>query len=327
MDFTFFSTEFLREHWIFLAFLAPIFWSMVNVIDVYFVGGIYKDEIDGAVIISLFQIIPFTIIALFFLDAGAVNWLDPALGWAIVGGIFFTLSFYFYFKALFHHNDNALLQIMWALNVVVVSLLVYFLWGEQLSAIKYLGIAVTLAGATLISFNKKIKAKFSVSYLKIIAGAIVFFSLSMVCMDRAYTLLEAQNLSGNQSFLLGFMIFAGSAFLSGVIFGIIKKRNPWPFLKKYWPFFLLLEGVTFLGNICSQRAISVAPSVAFVATIETFGPVFILIYSAIILFILPRFGRFKNNPLFSQIYQEQLEGKWIKIFATIIMAGGVYLIS
>lgn len=147
----------------------------------------------------------------------------------------------------------------------------------------------------------------------------------MVFEDKVYSDLSARGL-GDQGFLIGFLGFTLGAFLAGVFFALAKKRNPFPLIKRFALIFLLFEGISFLGNLASQRAIDIAPSVSYVATIETFVPVFILIDSLLILFIFWLILK-KKTSIMKRIYQEQLDGIWIKALATVIMAIGVYIIS
>jgi len=328
-------SSFFNSHWLALCFLAPMFWAMINIIDVYFVEGIYKDEFDGVVIAGLFQIIPF-IIALFFLNIdynhffgfGNVNSIlgvNYYLLLAVLGGIFFNCSFYFYYKALFHHNDVALLQIFWGLTIVLVPLLSLLLWREYLSVSSYLGMAVVLVGSAILSLNKKKNLHFFSKYLWVMFGAVFFLSLSMVTTDGVYDYME-QSGFGDQGFLLVFICFTLGAFLSGLSLSLLKKRNPWYLIKKYWKVFLFLEGITTLGNFTSQMAINVSPSVSYVATIETFVPAFVLIFSLLIL-IFVKFFHKGNKEIINDIYSGQLSGVWVKILAILIMSVGIYIIS
>jgi hypothetical protein len=156
-------------------------------------------------------------------------------------------------------------------------------------------------------------------------GAVFFLSLSMVLEDTSYAILADRGL-GEQSFLLGFSCFAFGAFLSGLFFALFGKVRLWPLLKKYFVFFILLEGLTSLGNFSSQRAIDVAPSVSFVSAIETFVPVFIMIFCLLILFFIKYIYK-KQADILKRIYTEQLSGLWFKVLATAIMAVGVYIMS
>lgn len=335
MDFVLAISGFFTEHWLLLAFLAPMFWAAVNLLDVYFVDGVYRDEFDGLIISSFFQILPIAVVLLFLrIDFGSfvgfsysdgVIGLDKFLWLALAGGLAFNFSFYFYYKALFNTNDSALLQIFWGLTIVVVPVLSFLLWGERLSLYIYLGMAITLLGVTILSASKKFQAKIFSRYSLIMVGAVFFLSLAMVLEGKAYESLAGRGL-GDQGFLLGFLFFALGAFLSGLIFSIIKKRNPWPLLKKYWKVFILLEGMTSLGNFTSQRAIDVSPSVSYVATAETFVPVFILGFSLLVLFFSSNLLKIKSLVI-ERVYGGQLNGVWLKIVATLIMAFGVYIMS
>lgn len=319
--------DFLQSHWLILAFLAPMSWALVNIIDVYFIGKVYKDALDGTIIASIFQVFPWIILAFFlkidisqfinFGTHGSSFWIDPILFVALFGGFLFTASLYFYFKALFNHNDVALLEIIWSLTVIAVPIISLFLFGEKLSFYKYLGMGVVLLGATMLSMSRGLRSKISSRYIWIMVGAVIFLSFSMVFEDKVYSDLTARGLNNN-GFLVGFLFFSIGSFLTGIFFAIAGKRNPFPLIKKYLKILLILEGISSFGSLASQGAISVAPSVSYVAALETFIPVFILLFSGLILLCVPSLKK---------IYGEQLNGIWVKVIATVIMVVGVYIIS
>ncbi len=321
------------DNWLLIAFLAPMFWALVNIIDVYFVDDIYKNEIEGTIIFGLFQVIP-SIFLFFFVKKDILTSLvgfqsggfviNDALLLAVLGGFLFTSAFYFYFKALFNQNDVALLQVLWNLSVVVIPIMTFLFFRDTLPIYAYAGMAITLIGATLISSSKKLKTKFSSKYLSIMAGAVLLLSLSMVIEERVYSNLSAMGF-GNQGFLTGFLFFSIGSFLGGIFFIFLGKNNPTKLIKKYYKIFLIAEGLTFLGTMASQRAIDISPSVSYVATVETFVPVFVLFFSAIMIVIAKYI--INKKELIKRIYNEQLDGVGIKVLATVIMAIGIYIIS
>jgi len=315
-----FFLDIVSSHWLLVSFLAPMFWALVNVIDVYFVGGVYRDELDGTIITGLFQIVPIIFI-LFFLNR--INFsFSSVLLLAVLAGFLFNLSFYFYFKALFHHNDVALLQILWSLTVILVPILTFIFFGEKLGGYKYLGILITLIGAALLSFNGKLQAKLSWKYFWIMMSAVLFLSLSMVFEDQVFMYLA----ESSQNFLSGYLFFSIGAFLNGLFFIFVGKRNPTAMVRKCYKIFFIAEIINVFGIFASQKAIDLAPSVSYVAVVETFVPVFILIFSLFILFYFLFIVK-KRNEIIEVIYREQVEGVWIKVLATIIMAVGIYFIS
>lgn len=327
MDHLVSALDFLDGHWLLVSFMAPLLWALVNIIDVYFVKGIYQDELDGTIITGLFQIIP-AIVALFFINSGfAINgvshieWYDPILLLALFGGFLFNLAFYYYFKALFRHSDAAFLQIIWSLTIIVVPVLSFIIFKEVLSWVQYLGMGIALIGALALSSSKKLKEKFSWRYLLIMSAAVVILSVSMICEDKVYGDLTSRG----YGFSIGFLFFSLGAVLNGLFFAIIKKRNPFPFIRKYFHIFIISEIINVLGNFASQKAIAIAPSVSFVAVVETFVPVFIVAISLLVLAYLA--WKKKKSDVVKSMYEEQLDGVWVKVFATIIMSLGVYIIS
>jgi len=326
-------SDFFTNHWLLLSFCAPALWALVNIIDVYFVKEIYTDEWDGTIISGLFQIIPWCFFITFvnFGDSFSLLFSSPGsfapdrLVWfAIVGGFLFVASFFFYFKALFKNIDVALAQIIWSLPIVFVPLISYVIGTEVLGWNKYVGIAVTLLGLIVLSLSGYIRQNINIKYLFVMMMAVIIFSLSMIFEDAAYTRIDSLGY-GNDGFWFVFAMFSLGAVLAGVFFAMIKKRNPWSLIKKYWKVFVLAEGISFIGTLTSQRSIDIAPAVSYVATTETFVPVFVMVFSGIIVLWLFLFR--KKLSLAREIYSEQIKGFWIKLLSTLIMALGVYIIK
>jgi len=334
MHFFSFIFDAIINNWLVVAFVAPLLWALVNIIDAYFVNSVYRDEYDGATITGLFQLLP-VVVLLFFVHDKTEFWsanfsngsFNPALIFAFLAGFLYTCSYFFYFRALFKNSDVSLLQIIWSLTIVVVPLFTFLLWGEVLPMLKYLGMAVTLSGVIILSLSSTIRAKISSPFLWSIIWALILLSLGMTLSERAYVNLDNLGL-GNQGFLIGFIVFSVGALMAGVVAMIMSKRDYLPLVRKYFKVFLILEIISFAGTFFSQRAIDIAPSVSYVATIETFLPIFVIIISAIILFCSIVFHFQQHRFLtIKRIHDEQLSGIWIKIIATIIMAIGVYIIS
>ncbi len=330
------AVENANNYWLAISFCAPVLWALVNIADIYFVESVYKDELDGTIISSLFQIIPWSAYLIFvvanpghvakiLISAGEdTDAFILAIIFGFLGGMLFIASFYFYFKALFNHNDGAFLQIVWNLSAVIIPFLMFILFKEALPPQNYIGIAVILSGVYMISMNDKFKYKFSKRYFNIMFWAVVLLSLSMIFEDRAYEELSNRGF-GTQGFLFGFFIFSLGGLFSGILYAIFGKRNPWQLIKKHYKIFLLMEGTSFLGTFASQKAIDSSPSVSFVAAIETFVPVFIMLFSWLIVLYLYLRGEDKKK--IAETFSNQFQGIRIKIIATIVMAIGVYLLS
>lgn len=313
--------EYLWSHWIFVAFLAPFLWAIVNIIDIYFVSGVYEDEWDGVIINSLFQLLPW-LLPLF----GWVVFVFPgwsATGIAFLSGAFLVLSYYFYFKTLFVSNDMVVVQALANLSVPLVPFLAWFLVGEQLSLVHYVGIATAFAGAMLFSLHGEIKEKSFGRVFALMTGSFVFLSLSMVFQTMAFQ-------ATNNDFWSCFLLFSTGATVVGLLIALFdtktigaRMKHIYGISKSFFSVFVIAEALNLLAVVALQRAIDLSPAVSFVAVIGSLAPVFVMILSLLLVVVFLGMNREKSR----QIYQDQLVGFKTKVLACCIIAVGIYLIS
>jgi drug/metabolite transporter (DMT)-like permease len=308
----------LSKEWFFIALLAPFLWSLVNMIDLYFVESIYENEYDGTVFTGFAQIILWLTVPFFGLVVP--DWRTIIL--AMLGGFSLVTAYFFYFKVLFVTGDATQMQILWNAVAISVPILAFIFLGEKLTLIQYFGIVITFFGAMYVAFNNKIKRKNSGKIVLITLGVILFWSLYMIFSREVYS---------RTSFHGGIMFFSLGSILAGAFFYLlrIKKHGTGKLIavgKKYFLWFFLVEGLTLMGVITSQRAIDLSPAVSLVAVVESIQPVFIILVSAIIFAVFSLFSR-RNKEIAKKIYDEQLVGIGSKIYAIIIMAVGIYMIN
>ncbi|MFZ1655175.1 MAG: hypothetical protein WAT84_05095 [Candidatus Moraniibacteriota bacterium] len=310
---------FATQNWFLLALVAPCLWALVAIIDTYTVHSVYEDEYDGAVISGVFQSLPWILVPL-----GIVQFTFPGIEIAVVAllaGGFFLLSFFCYFKALFVSNDSTLMEIIWNLNILVVPFFAWLLIGEVLVSAHYTGIAVAFLGIILFNFDRQTK---EIGYYKILLpmlGAVVSMSLGMVISKQAYEL--------SSDFWSVFLLFSIGATIATFLILAIGRRNP--FLKakkiaslsrKYFLLFIIAEGFSVIATLTSQRAISIAPAVSVVAVIESLAPVFVMIFSLILVTVFRNSGRIDLRS-----YHNQFSNAGIKMLALSLISVGIYLIS
>lgn len=308
------------EIWLLLAFVAPFLWALVTVIDVYFVDGVYQDEYDGAIIAGVFQ-------SLVWLPAlfGVVGFTFPdpdASMWAFGSGVLWIVYTFFYFRTLFAYNDSVLMQVLGNISVLAVPFFAWFLLGERLEPIHYVGIGIAFVGVTIFSLDRTIaKGKFSdIAPPMILAVGIL--SLSMVFGKRAYDLSD--------DFWSLFLLYCTGAVSVSValLFSRLREARSRAvrivrMSRKYFLVFALAESLAVVGTLASQRAISLAPAVSFVAVIESLVPVFAMFLSLIFAYFLIKKGRTELG----QVYRNQLLGIRAKAFAVALLAIGIYVVS
>lgn len=297
-------------------------WALVNLIDIYFVNGIYENEYDGTIISGIFQLAPWIL----------VPWLGFNLPEnrltviAIAGGFLYSVSTFFYFKALFMTRDAAATELLWNLCIPVVPFLAFIFTAEKLSVTHYAGIAVSFMGASILSLDKKIRAKQSSGILLIMIGAVLLLSLSMIMEEAVYR---------KTNFWTGFLLFSFGAFTGGIFFSALRvitgcgvsKKNIFKLGREYFWIFLLAELLAVSGVVFLQRALALSPSASFVAVIGAFQPVFILVCSVLIVQTYGIWRKRGNHQMIRRIYSEQLTGAHVKFLAVFIMSIGVYLVS
>lgn len=313
--------DLLWNQWLVIAFIAPFFWAVMNVLDVYFTSSVYEDEWDGGIISSFFQLSAWLLVAF-----GLVEFQFPDVFSALVAvssGVCLSLAFFYYFRTLFASHDVVVIGAIWNLSVPLVPFLAWFLIGERLSGANYLGIALAFIGAMLFVIHERIRANNLAGVFKNMLFAVMLLSLSMVLQNWTYQ-------HAGVGFWSGYLLFSLGAALAAVIMLAIDRRSwrdrtahLWDLTKHYVHVFLLAESLGLLAIFSSQRAISLSPSVSYVATIESTVPIFVMLISIILATVLFRANRAKAHRLFV----DQLDAFWVKFTACCLIGLGIYIIS
>lgn len=297
-------------------------WALVSLIDIYFINGVYENEFDGTIISGIFQLAPWVLIPWLGFDLP-----DKRVAtMAIAGGFLYSVSTFFYFKALFVSGDAVATELLWNLSIPIVPFLSFIFIGEHLSAIHYVGIGISFIGASLLSFDDKIRTKKVRGLPLIMIGAVIFLALSMIIEESVYKKTD---------FWPGFLLFSLGAFIGGVFFWAFRmitgygagKKSLFRLSKQYFWTFLFAETLAVCGVVFLQRALAVSPSASFVTIIGAFQPAFILVFSVLIVQANAALRKKNDDRLIHRIYTEQLTGARTKLFALGIMTIGVWLVS
>lgn len=310
------------ESWLLVACIAPALWAIVNLIDVYLVDSIYTDEYDGAIISGLFQVFPWILVAFGFWEFEFSLTGAPYL---FIAGICFSLAVFFYFRTLFSYNDASLIQILWNLAVPLTLFLGWLFYGNALSLLEYIGVFVVLVGVSFLNFKNTFKWKDILLLSKPMFFAIVLLAFYFLFSEQGYNKSTTGFLSSYLIFSLGNVFAALILLLWKFSEGFQRLRHITTLSKKYFLVFLSAEITALIGTIFSQRALDLAPSAGLVATIESLSPVFVMIFSALLLCILLLTK--KSSKIIHELYTDQLKGYPIKIVVSLIISTGIYFLS
>lgn len=316
--------------WIAVAFVAPALWALVALLDTYFIDGIYRDATDGAIISGLFQGLVWTLVPLGLIDLDYPGHRIAA--YAVTAGALFLLSFLAYFRALFISNDGALMQVLWSLSILVVPFLTWLLMDETLANGHYLGIVLAFMGLGVFLSDARMRTRDGRFIAITMLGAIIALSGSMVLSKQAYNLAtSATTASGSTGFesvflfyclgsaLVAFALIAARSVTRGAIFALGLSTLG----RKYFFVFVVAESLSLGGSLASQRAIDLAPSVSYVAVIESLVPVYIMIFSMAAAWLFSLMG----NERLATTYLVQFSNPGRKIVALCAIAGGIYIIT
>lgn len=307
--------------WLPVAFAAPFLWALVSVLDLYLVLGLYQDEWDGTLISGVFQFFPWLLVAL-----GILNFTAPpieAMRFAFAGGVMFLASFFFYFRALFHHADSPLIHVLWNVSVLLVPVLAWALSGEHLQPVHYIGITLAFLGSCLFVVHDGLLRK---GYLRVagtMVWAVLFLSVSMVLQKEAYRYAVNQFLDVYLVFSLGVVAATTIMAALNIKKTAVKIRRFAGFETKYIILLVFAEIVSFAGTVFSQRAIDLSPSPSFIAAIESCTPVFIMLISLLLATV---FGRFDHEQA-STMFRDQILGWKEKLIAISLISAGIYCVA
>lgn len=315
--------------WFLLAFVAPLLWAAVTLLDTYFVHGVYADAMDGAVISGLFQSLPWLLVPLGLIKFNYPG--DASAACALAAGALFLLSFLAYFKALFVANDGALMQLLWNLSVLVVPFFAWLLIGERLEPVHYAGITLAFAGLVGFGFDSRIQTRQGTRIGLAMLAAIVALALSMVASKQAYLLTAPMQPASGDGFWSIFLLFCAGASVMAILLLTMRGRSHAGMQvrriarlsQRYFLPFLLAEMLSLTGTLASQGAISLAPSVSLVVVIESLVPVFVMGASLLLAASLRNAGHAE----LAAAYRAQFADPGRKTLALTMIAGGIYFIA
>lgn len=315
------------HQWLLVAFIAPTLWAITNIIDVYFVESIYRDEYDGAIISGLFQILPWIFVPIGLISFALSEYQAAPLFFA---GFFYITALFFFFRCLFRQNDASLIQILWNLNVPLTLFASWLLWQSPLHPVQYVGCALVFLGVCALTIKGQVPFAMIRSVALPVSGAIVFLTLSMLLSGYGY-----DRSTGN--FFGSYLLFSLGSFTAAIgltLIRMLSRRSSQEahtvahlarLSSKYFIVFFLAELLALFGTIASQRALDLSPSVGLVATIESLTPA-IIIFLSIILALTMKVFR-PDDARWGKLLQEQTFGMKAKIISTVIIAVGIYCIA
>ena len=264
------------NNWVLMGLFAAAAWALSCVVDVCFIGeGIYREPVDGPLTAGVFCVVP---LLLYDVPPGTEQIENGAAFIALGAGFCFLLHVHFNFKALFEMNDATNAEIFNTLSVILVPVLAFVLLGEVLGILSYLAIALSVAGILLLIRYQV--GRLTGRVAAFLAASVFFVSLMMVLQAWALEYLD-------YSAAVWWFSLAAVAGVAMLLLRSTLRHRLAYFARRYGLVLAAVQMLEFGGVLGSQRATDVGPSVSLVALLECSLPVFVMIFSWLILATRP----------------------------------------
>ena len=265
--------------WVIFAFLAPIFWSVCNVIDKFLLEKHIRDPISYQILITFFNTISILIILL--IAPISTNFYGFLLG--IIIGLLGVIAVIFYNQSMIYEEASRVVPLAY-LSSIFVLILAYIFLGEVFNLEKYLGIISIFIGGIVISYKKIKKKWYLSSAIKFILISAFLWGVGSVISKYTLGFIDFYALTVWQ--LLGYLIF-------GPLFLLSRKVRK-SFLKDIRVFnkkiiiLMTLNALFYLIGVLSFYFAASIGMISLVYAITSTQPLFIFIYMLMMTRLAPK---------------------------------------
>lgn len=142
--------------WVLFSILAALIWAIGNTVDKYVLTRWVKNPFVSIMLVGAVEIIASVLV---YLTHGFSVLSGMNLFWAVIAGTLNVLMLIFYFKAVQIEEISRVIPLYY-LNPLFVSVFAAAMLGEIFDWQKYLGVALLVLGAVLVSSRNSLKFGF-----------------------------------------------------------------------------------------------------------------------------------------------------------------------
>ena len=298
--------------WLYLALMAPVFWSLSNVIDKFAIKNITSHYISFIFLLSIGNVFFFVLI---FLVMGGLSTSSTIVAINIISGLAIFMQYFTYSYVLEDMDVSVVIPIHQSepIFVLVISILLFNAIPSEYQIGGFF--AITL-GILILSFSSSTISKIphNKKILILISSSSFFRAVSIIMSDE---LLKGSSL--NSVLAYNFLGYA----LGGILLLLIPswrkiiKHDLVKMKKSHFSVFALTNIFDVTGYVFFIAALSYGGSASMVSIIVGIHPAIIIVLGYII------------TKFFPDIYIEDIEYKSMikKIVSFLFIILGVYLIS
>ncbi|MFZ2072789.1 MAG: DMT family transporter [Minisyncoccia bacterium] len=301
--------------WFLLALIGPFLYALTNHIDKILLEKYFKKGGVGTILLFSSLLSIFALPFMFLADRSVLAVDGKSIFVLAVVGTLNVLVLWCFLVAL-KKEEASVAVVFYQLVPVFAYILGYFILGETLTKLQLVAMAITIFGASIISFEIDSENKFKLRRQTILPmlAASFFWAMGGVIF-KAVAIEENvwRSLFWEHIMLtligIGIFVFARSYRMNFI--SAIRSNS-----KRILSLNILNESLYILGNITFAFAYMLAP-ISLVLLTESFQPIFVLIIGIFLTVFFPR------------ITTEKIQAKhlWQKIIAICITGIGAYLLS
>jgi len=296
----------MYQTWLLFAILSPALYAVNNLVDKHFLSNLSANSRAYLFIILSCQFVYSGILA-------AIHPLSFSRSQVLVGplvGFLLYLGLWTYLSALAQEQASTVVSIT-LLCPVAVAILASYLLQEILMTRQYLGIALLVFGATLVTWRNTLRTD-----RRSISNAI-----SLLLLFSVVAILEKWALGSSDYYSFYFLTNAGAMLSASFSLCLNPVRNSLVNLLHQMktrgaiPVVALNESANCMAQLCLFVALAQGPVTA-VNAISSFQLVFVIIYAVALGLFLPQFREAVNK-----------KGLLQKILGAFTMLFGAYLLA
>jgi len=291
--------------WVLLTMLAVNLWVVANIVDKHVISKYIKNPMNAISIQSVLILAYTSIIALFSrISVPSLFYLSVS----IFSGILIFFAIVIYYTALKSEEVSRVIP-LYSVEPIFVLIMATFFLGEKFTFDKYIGIALLVLGAFLISYRHyKRKQKVS-KVVFMMLGASLLYAISFVITKYLTASMDTLSIFVFTEIGLG---------VSALVFFILNwKEIRKIYVKNKKAVFLISIPTTFgfFGLLVYFMAISQGPASLVNALGNTLG-FFVLFYATLVSIFRP------------SILKEEIRGSVValKFVAIALIFAGAYLV-
>lgn len=255
-----------------MAFLNPLLHAFSNILDNYLTNRLFDKKTTLIFYAALLNVL---FLPFLFLFTGLPDLPNQSSLWPFIGLAIINIAYlYPYYKAL-EQNDTSSVIALFSLGQIFVPILAFFIVGEVLAPIQYLGVGVIICASVALSIQKGTKLRMNASLWWMLGCT---FILAFEYVLYKFVFVSVNWITGFTwpvifSFFIAFLLLMPKATRIDIV-------NNWGVFKRKSHVFATEELTTFLGIAAGTYAVSVAP-VTVVKAIMSTEPAFVLLYASL----------------------------------------------